>query len=49
MRAPDARDRDASGDDAPLWRRLAWLVAIWLASVAVLAVVAGVLRAWLVP
>lgn len=37
-------------DDAgPLWRRLAWMVAIWAASVAALGVVAmairGVLRA----
>jgi hypothetical protein len=32
-------------DDAgPLWRRLAWMVAIWAASVAVLAVVAMAIR-----
>lgn len=31
------------------WRQLAWMVAIWAASVAVLAVVAKLLRWWLVP
>ncbi len=32
-----------------LWRQLAWMAAIWAASVAVLAVVAKLLRWWLVP
>lgn len=33
-------------DDAgPLWKRLGWMVAIWAASVAVLAVVATAIRA----
>jgi hypothetical protein len=32
---------------APLWKRLAWLVAIWGASVATLGVVAWALRSWL--
>lgn len=33
-------------DDAgPLWKRLGWMVAIWTASVAVLAVVAMAIRA----
>ncbi len=32
---------------APLWKRLAWMAAIWAASVAALGVVAGVIRLWL--
>jgi hypothetical protein len=31
----------------PVWKRLAWMVAIWAASVATLGVVAGILRLWL--
>ncbi|HEU4651874.1 MAG TPA: DUF2474 family protein [Croceibacterium sp.] len=41
-------DRDASGPTgAPLWQRLAWMVAIWAASVAALAAIALVIRLWL--
>ncbi|CAN7690374.1 DUF2474 domain-containing protein [Rhizobium rhizogenes] len=29
---------------SPLWKRLAWMVAIWVASVAALGLVAGVIR-----
>jgi len=32
---------------APLWKRLAWMVAIWGASVLALALVAGIIRLWL--
>jgi len=32
---------------APLWKRLAWMAAIWAASVALLGVVALVIRFWL--
>jgi hypothetical protein len=32
---------------APLRRRLAWLVAIWIASVTVLGAVAWVIRLWI--
>jgi len=31
----------------PVWKQLAWMVAIWAASVATLGVVAGILRLWL--
>jgi hypothetical protein len=33
----------------PLWKRLAWLVAIWIASVAALGAVAMLIRWWLRP
>ncbi|KEO89121.1 oxidase [Erythrobacter longus] len=32
---------------SPLWKRLAWMAAIWLASVTVLGVVAMIIRFWL--
>jgi len=32
---------------APLWKRLAWLILIWSASVAALGAVSLVLRLWL--
>ncbi len=35
------------GDRKPLWQRLAWLVIIWCASVAALAVVAFLLRVFM--
>lgn len=31
----------------PLWRRLAWFAAIWVASVLALGLVGFVLRSWL--
>ena len=40
--------RSAVGQtDAPLGKRLAWLAAIWAASVATLGAVAEVLRLWI--
>ena len=34
-------------EQAPLWRRLAWMAAIWGMSVGALGVVVMVLRAWI--
>ena len=30
--------------ELPLWKRIAWPIAIWAASVAVLALIAGLIR-----
>lgn len=38
---------EIEADRAPLWRRLLWLAAIWLGSVAVLGAVAYGIRFWL--
>ena len=32
---------------SPLWKRLGWMALIWLSSVLVLGLVAGVIRWWL--
>lgn len=37
-------DGDTPG---PWWKRLGWLIAIWAMSIAVLAVVASIIRFWL--
>lgn len=42
MVAPEERP-----EERPLWRRLGWMAAIWLASVSVLGAVAMVIRFWL--
>lgn len=34
-------------EEPPLWKRLAWLVAIWTLSVSALGVVAYIIRTWL--
>lgn len=36
-------------DEAPLWRRLSWMAAIWAMSVVALGVVSAILRLWLRP
>jgi hypothetical protein len=38
---------EIEADRSPLWKRLAWLAAIWAASVAVLGAVAYGIRFWL--
>jgi hypothetical protein len=40
-------DRWHEREAQPLWKRLAWMAAIWVASVAVIGVVAEVLRLWI--
>ena len=39
--------KTTDADRAPLWRRLAWMAAIWLISVAALGAVAMLIRFWL--
>lgn len=36
-------------DQTPLWKRLAWMAAIWAGSVLTLGIAAEVLRFWLKP
>lgn len=38
---------DAGLPEPPLWKRLAWLAAIWAMSVAVIGAVAWFLRLWI--
>jgi putative copper export protein len=40
-------DRWRAAEAQPLWKRLAWMAAIWVASVAVLGVLAEVLHLWI--
>lgn len=41
------RDKKTKAEDAPLWRRLGWMAALWLASVMVVGSVAYLIRWWL--
>ena len=41
------RAAESSSDDAPLWKRLAWMAAIWAMSVSVIGLVSLGLRLWL--
>ncbi len=34
-------------NEGPLWKRIAWMAAIWLGSVTVLGIVAQIIRYWL--
>lgn len=38
---------EAKMSEPPLWKRLAWMAAIWFASVGCLGVIAAVIRLWL--
>lgn len=35
------------GKEPPLWQRLGWMAAIWLASVTFLGAIAWIIRLWL--
>jgi hypothetical protein len=37
----------APGADPPLWRKLAWFAGLWIAGVAAVGLVAGLIRYWL--
>ena len=39
--------RNEVREAGPIWKRLAWMAGIWLASVAALGTVAMVIRSWL--
>ena len=40
-------ERWREAEAGSLWKRLAWMAAIWAASVAVLGVLAGLLHLWI--
>lgn len=52
MAGPALKQQSGSANNnatSPLWKRLAWMAAIWGMSVAVLGVVGYILRLWLAP
>lgn len=36
-----------AADQSPLWKRIAWMGAIWLTSVAVLGIISLIIKLWL--
>jgi hypothetical protein len=47
MARPDVRRSAMPEPQKPLWQRLGWFAALWLASVAFLGVIAYGIRFWL--
>ena len=50
MRTPPETSSDPARQqeaEPPLWKRLGWMAAIWLGSVAVLGLIASIIRFWL--
>ncbi len=47
MALPNKQSGEQSADEAPLWKRLAWMAAIWAMSISVLGIVAYILRLWI--
>jgi len=46
---PRSSSEAVSHKESPLWQRLAWMAAIWLASVTALGAVAWLIRLWIKP